>query len=40
MIKQYIKSGIKSVIILTIGFSVPVIYHTKKYDEEQRKIKK
>jgi hypothetical protein len=32
-----IKSICKSIVIMIVGFTVPVTYHTKKYEAENKK---
>ena len=34
MIKNFVKKTILSIIIMTTGIGIPVLYHTKKYQRE------
>lgn len=35
MIKHYIKTSIYSIVIITTGIALPVIYHTRKEDKKK-----
>ncbi len=37
MFKQYVKSTILSISIIVTGILIPVIYHTKKYENRVKK---
>ena len=34
MIRQYLRTTILSVIIMTTGIGIPVVYHSNKYETE------
>ena len=34
MIRQYLRTAILSIVIITTGIGIPVIYHSNKYETE------